>query len=291
VRHRAQQFTFTSSGAWASIPRHAGRPTPHPAAQGEVLAELNGYAEEAEPILLASDPRPRGEGPSLAPARRRFSATPIEYKRVVFAEITKTADQAASTIRAAITGPRALQQDTRRFLDRETGNRGFMSAPSVGERSRAGLAPAACIVAYAPDRRKRQARSAPSSPYGYWGVHALFFSRVESPQSTQTGLRTPPHTPTVPTCGARPFALRASRSSRDQGRDRRPRRARWHSLFHDQRPRRQAARAIPSPPFITITSTPLQQAASLRSASRSKTCAGAASTGRHITYISRTRLT
>ena len=101
----------------------------------KVLKDLKEAAEKADTIYLATDLDREGEAIAWH-LREVIGGDPARFKRVTFAEITKSAIQAAFEKPSELNMDRVNAQQARRFLDRIVG---YMVSPLLWEKVARGL--------------------------------------------------------------------------------------------------------------------------------------------------------
>ncbi len=229
----------------------------------KVVAELKGYAEDADAIYLASDLDREGEAIAWH-LREAIGGDHGKYRRVTFSEITKTAIQAAFAKPGAINMHRVHAQQARRFLDRVVG---FMVSPLLWQKIARGLS-AGRVQSVATRlivEREREIRA--FVPVEYWQLHADLAAGKEVLRAEVLRRRGEPWKPT--TQAETEAALQALAG------------ARFVVAEREDKPQR----SHPGAPFITST---LQQAASTRlgfSVKKTMTLAQRLYEAGHITYM------
>ena len=106
----------------------------------KVLKELKDLAAKADTVYLATDLDREGEAIAWH-LREAIGGDHDRYKRVVFAEITKTAGSKAFEAPSDLNMDRVNAQQARRFLDRVVG---YMASPMLWKKSHADYLPDAC---------------------------------------------------------------------------------------------------------------------------------------------------
>ncbi len=229
----------------------------------KVVAELKGYAEDADAIYLASDLDREGEAIAWH-LREAIGGDHGKYRRVTFSEITKPAIQAAFAKPGSINMHRVHAQQARRFLDRVVG---FMVSPLLWAKIARGIS-AGRVQSVATRlivEREREIRA--FIPVEYWQLHADLDAGGQALRAEAVRLRSVAWKPTTQ---AETDAAVAALGG-----------ARFVVSECDDKPQR----SHPSAPFITST---LQQGASTRlgfSVKKTMTLAQRLYEAGHITYM------
>lgn len=152
----------------------------------KVLDELRGHAEKADAIYLATDLDREGEAIAWH-LREAIGGDVKRFKRVKFAEITKSAIQAAFKQAGELDMNRVNAQQARRFLDRVVG---YMVSPLLWQKVARGLSAGRVqsVAVRLVVEREREVRA--FIPDEYWELHCLLggYGIPTAPQGKESDL-------------------------------------------------------------------------------------------------------